>query len=98
MKINITSVKFKSDSKLDSFIQEKVEKLLGIYENIIASEITLKLENNENQENKVAEIKLLIRGNDLFAKKNSKTFEEAVDLSVEALRKQLTRHKEKIRQ
>ncbi len=97
MKINITSVKFKSDSKLDSFIQEKVEKLLGIYENIVASEITLKLENNEKQENKVAEIKLLIRGNDLFAKKNSKTFEEAVDLSVEALRKQLTKHKEKIR-
>ncbi|MDP2423806.1 MAG: ribosome-associated translation inhibitor RaiA [Bacteroidales bacterium] len=97
MKISITTVRFKSDSKLDDFVQEKVEKLSGFYDGIIASEVTLKLDNNDKQENKVAEIKLNIRGNDLFAKKQSKTFEEAVDLSVEAIRKQLTRYKEKIR-
>lgn len=98
MKVNITSVRFKSDSKLDRFIQEKIDKLNGFYDAIIAAEVTLRLENNDKQENKVAEIKLIIKGNDLFAKKQSKTFEEAVDNAVDALRRQLTKHKEKIRQ
>ncbi len=98
MKINITSVRFKSDSKLDDFIREKVEKLSGFYDGIVSSEVTLRLDNNDKQENKLAEIKLMIRGNDLFAKRQCKTFEEAVDLSVDALRKQLTRYKEKNRQ
>jgi putative sigma-54 modulation protein len=39
----------------------------------------------------------LVPGNDLFAKKQSKSFEEATDIAVDALRKQLTKHKEKQR-
>jgi len=44
----------------------------------------------------VAEIKLSVPGNDIFAKKQCKTFEEATDLAVEALRRQLKKHKEKL--
>lgn len=97
MKVSIKAVKFKTDKKLESFISEKVEKLSGVYEGIIGSEVTLKVENTESQENKVAEIRLLIKGNDLFAKKQSATFEEATDTAVDALRKQLDKHKEKLR-
>lgn len=97
MKVNITSVKFKTDRKLEDFINSKVEKLSGVYDGIIGSDVTLRLENNEDQNNKVAEIRLQIRGNDLFARKQSNTFEEATDTAVDALRKQLDRHKEKIR-
>jgi putative sigma-54 modulation protein len=39
----------------------------------------------------------MVRGNDLFAKKQCKTFEEAIDSSVEALRKQIKKYKEKLR-
>ncbi|NTW25354.1 MAG: ribosome-associated translation inhibitor RaiA [Lentimicrobium sp.] len=97
MKVSINAVKFKTDKKLESFISEKVEKLSGVYDGIIGSEVTLKVENTESQENKVAEIRLLIKGNDLFAKKQSATFEEATDTAVDALRKQLDKHKEKLR-
>lgn len=97
MKVSINAVKFKTDKKLESFINEKVEKLSGVYDGIIGSEVTLKVENTESQENKVAEIRLLIKGNDLFAKKQSATFEEATDTAVDALRKQLDKHKEKLR-
>jgi putative sigma-54 modulation protein len=45
----------------------------------------------------VAEISLNVPGSDLFAKKQAKTFEEAVDLACEALRKQLIKKKEKVR-
>lgn len=97
MKVNINSVHFKTDRKLDTFITEKVEKLSDLYDGIIGSEVTLRVNNGEDHGNKVAEIRLLVPGNDLFAKKQSKSFEEATDIAVDALRKQLTRHKEKQR-
>lgn len=97
MKVNINAVKFKTDQKLEDFINEKVEKLSGVYDGIIGSEVTLKLDNAEIHDNKVAEIRLLIKGNDLFAKKQCTTFEEATDTAIDALRKQLDKYKEKIR-
>ena len=97
MKVNINSVHFKTDKKLDSFITEKVEKLSDLYDGIIGSEVTLRVNNSEDHENKIAEIRLLVPGNDLFAKKQSKSFEEATDIAVDALRKQLNKHKEKQR-
>jgi putative sigma-54 modulation protein len=97
MKVTINSVKFKTDKKLEEFINEKVQKLTTNYNDIIGSEVILKIENGEDLENKIAEIRLLIPGNDLFAKKNCKTFEAATDQVVEALKKQLIKHKEKLR-
>jgi putative sigma-54 modulation protein len=97
MKVNINSVHFKTDRKLDSFITEKVEKLSDLYDGIIGSEVTLRVNNGEDHDNKIAEIRLLVPGNDLFAKKQSKSFEEATDIAVDALRKQLSKHKEKQR-
>jgi len=97
MKVSINAVHFRTDKKLDDFILEKVEKLTGLYDGIIGSEVTLRVENTEAPDNKIAEIRLLIRGNDLFAKKQSTSFEEATDTAVDALRKQLNKHKEKLR-
>lgn len=97
MKININSVHFKSDKKLDDFIKEKIEKLSTLYDGVLGSDVKLKIEKSENQENKITEIRLDVRGYDLFAKKQSKTFEEATDGAIEALRRQLSKHKEKIK-
>ena len=97
MNIKISSVHFKADGKLESFIKEKVQKMQSIYEGIIGSEVILKLENTESRENKMVEIRLIVRGYDLFAKKQAKSFEEATDQAMEALKKQLIKHKEKIR-
>jgi len=97
MKIKISSIHFKADQKLEDFVQERIQKLSTIYDGVIGSEVTLKLDKNSNTDNKVTEIKLSIRGNDLFAKKQCKTFEEAVTESTEALSMQVKRHKEKVR-
>jgi putative sigma-54 modulation protein len=97
MKVSINSVHFKTDKKLDDFIVEKVEKLTGLYNGIIGSEVTLRVENSETPDNKIAEIRILIRGYDLFAKKQSASFEEATDTAVEALRRQLSKHKDKLK-
>jgi putative sigma-54 modulation protein len=98
MKVNlkITSVHFDADKKLLEFVQEKVDKLGQFYDKIIDGDVILKIDNNSTGENKVAEIKLSVPGNDIFAKKQCKSFEEATDLAVEALRRQLKKHKEKL--
>jgi len=97
MTVKIQSVHFDADKKLLDFIQERVDKLNLYYDGIINSEVTLKLDKSETAENKIAEIKLHIAGNDLFAKKQCKSFEEAVDTSIDALKTQVKKHKEKIK-
>lgn len=98
MQVNINSVHFKADKKLVAFINEKVEKLSNFYEGVIGTDVTLKLENSEFPDNKIAEIRLYIRGNDLYAKKQSKTFEEAADTAVDALKRQISKHKSKLKE
>ncbi len=97
MQIDIRSVHFKTDSKLDDFIFEKVNKLSQYFDGIISAEVSLKLSNIESNDNKISEVRLNIPGNDLYAKKQSESFEESVDEACEALRKQLIKHKEKLR-
>jgi len=97
MKVNITSVHFKTDTKLENFIEKKVEKLSGLYEGVIGTEVTLKLDKTETRENKIAEIRMQIPGYDLYAKKQSKTFEEAADTAIDALKKQLEKYKGRLK-
>ena len=97
MEVNITSVHFKTDKKLENFIERKISKLSGMIEGVIGSEVTLKLENSDSRDNKIAEISLLIKGYDLYAKKQSKTFEQATDTAISALKKQLEKYKERKR-
>jgi putative sigma-54 modulation protein len=95
MKITIQSIRFTADSKLLDFIQRKADKLDQFYDKIISGEVYLKLENVENEANKITEIKIQLPGNQLFAKEQCKTFEEATDLALESLRKQIDKHKQK---
>jgi putative sigma-54 modulation protein len=97
MKVLISSLHFKADVKLENFITEKVNKVSSLFDGIIGSEVTLKIDQSSTHENKVAEIRIQIPGNDLFAKKQAKTFEEAVDSAIDALKKQITKHKEKVK-
>lgn len=97
MKIRVQSIHFTADVKLLDFIQKKADKLDQFFDQIISGDVYLKLENTEDEANKISEIKLMIPGNDLFAKEQCKTFEEATDKAIESLKRQLDKHKEKLR-
>ena len=97
MKIGVQSIHFNADSKLLDFIQKKANKLDQFFDQIISGEVYLKLENVEDEANKISEIKLIVPGGTLFAKEQCKSFEEATDLAIESLRKQITKHKEETR-
>tara|TARA_B100000609_G_C17106592_1_gene377503 strand:- start:509 stop:811 length:303 start_codon:yes stop_codon:yes gene_type:complete len=96
MKLQMHSIHFNADGKLIDFIQKKADKLDTFYDRIIDGEVFLRLDKDDSMENKIVEIKLNIPGQQLFAKEKSKAFEAAADEAVEALRRQLKKHKEKM--
>lgn len=95
MKVMINAVHFRASSDLEEFITQKVEKVCSKYNEVIGAEVTLKLDNTDAPENKIADIRLMLKGDDLYASKQCKSFEEATDLSVDALKKQLEKYKGK---
>ena len=98
MEYNVQSVHFDADAKLIDFIEKKLNKLETFHDKIISADVILKLENNGELKDKIVEIKLNLSGAILISKENCKTFEEATDLVCEALRKQIMKFKEKIRE
>jgi len=97
MNIRINAVRFDADSKLEQFIEKKVKKLAQYFDDILNAEVFLRLENTTQLDNKVVEIRLDVPGSDLFARKQSKSFEESTDSAVDALKQQILKHKEKLR-
>lgn len=97
MDIKIHSIHFDADQKLIDFINNKVKKLISFYDNIISVEIFLRIEKDQATENKLAEIRLDIPGHDVFAKKKTTSFEESIDNSIDAIKRQITKFKEKQR-
>ena len=95
MKVRFKSVHFSADQKLIVFIEAKLMKLGLFYDRIIDGEVFLRLDKSEDTQNKTVEIKLNAPGKELFAKKKSKSFEEAADAVVAALKRQISKHKSK---
>ncbi len=97
MNIQIHSVRFDADKKLIDFVHLKLDKLTQFSDDIVNAEVYLRLDKDQDRENKVSEIRLELPGGPLFARKQSKTFEEATDDTIDALKKQITKHKQKLR-
>jgi putative sigma-54 modulation protein len=95
MQVNVQSIHFDADVKLVEFVEQKVNKLDQFYDQLIEGDVYLRLDKSDVKENKVAEIKISMPGRELFARKQCKSFEEAADGAVEALRKQIRKHKPK---
>jgi putative sigma-54 modulation protein len=95
MTTNIQSLHFDADKKLIDFTNDKINKLKTFHDGLINGDVILRLDKSSNTENKVAEIKILAKGQELFSKKQSASFEESIDLACEALKTQIKKHKEK---
>jgi putative sigma-54 modulation protein len=97
MEVRIQSIHFDASEQLRSFINKKVSKLEKFHDDITVAEVQLKVVKPETAANKEAGIKILAPNSEFYANKICDTFEEAVDLSVEALEKQLQKSKERLR-
>ncbi len=97
MEIRIKSIHFDATEKLQEFIKKKVEKLQKSYEDIQKVEVQLKVEKPAAALNKTTSLTVTAPGNTLFVEKTCDTFEEGVDLCLDAMKVQLTKFKEKQR-
>ncbi|PCJ81583.1 MAG: ribosomal subunit interface protein [Flavobacteriales bacterium] len=97
MKVNVHSIHFDADKKLVDYVNKKVNKLDNYFDGIVGGDVYLKLDNSGDKANKITEIKINMPGKELFAKRQNKTFEEAVNSAVEAIRRQVSRYKGKLK-
>ena len=91
MDIQIHSIHFDADKDLLAFIKSKLNKLITFNDSIISADVFLRIEKNNEMENKLVEIKIHVPGKELFAKRHATSFEAAVDEVTEALRRQVVK-------
>ena len=96
MEVRIQSIHFDASEKLEAFIQKKAEKLEKFCDNIKKVEVSLKVVKPETAMNKEASVHVLALNTEFYAEKVSDTFEESIDVCMEALSKQLLKAKEKM--
>lgn len=95
MKLRVQSINFDATKALETYVQKKTSKLGKFFDEILNVEVYLKVVKPETATNKEAEIKISVPSAEFFASKVCDSFEEAVDLSVDALEKQILKYKEK---
>lgn len=94
MDVIIQSLGFKAGEELESYIQEKLDKL-SPGDHIIRANVIMFLGPDKATPNTYCEIRLEIPGNDLFVKEQSPEFEQSVDAAVNRLQGMLRKAKEK---
>ena len=94
MKIKVQSMGLTPHAPLEDYLEKKLSKLETFYDKIHGAQVFLKVENSADKENKTAEIKLEVPGDDIVVKKTSASFEESIDLCVETAKKLLIKKKE----
>ena len=96
MDVRIQAIHFDAAEKLVAFINKKADRLARHYAAITAIDVTLKVVKPETAMNKQAIIKVTVpQEAELVADKTADSFEEAVDLALEALERQLEKRKDK---
>ena len=97
MEIKIQAIKFDATDKLQAFVDKKVGKLEKTYEEIQLAEVQLKVVKPATAMNKETSLTVTVPGTKLFVEKKCDTFEEGIDQCVDAMKVQLTKFKEKLR-
>jgi putative sigma-54 modulation protein len=96
MDIIIDSPGFTASENLKTFVEEKLGKLIHKNDMIVRANVTLYKASESIPGNNYCEIRLEIPGKDLFAKRNSDSFEKAILDTTEVIEKQLKKMKEKL--
>lgn len=94
MDIRIQAIHFDASQKLVDFINRKAERLTRRFVTVSLVDVTLKVVKPETAMNKQAIIKITApQQEEVVADKTADTFEEAIDLALEAAERQLEKIK-----
>ena len=84
--------------RLEAFTSKKLEKIFNRYEFVIRADIFFKTEKTSDGESgKICGIRLSAPGPRLFSESSKATFEEAIDVTVDELLRQLSKRKDKMK-
>lgn len=97
MEIKIQSIHFDASEKLETFVEKKVSKLEKALDEVQNVEVQLKVVKPATALNKETSITVKVPGTTLFVDKTCDTFEEGIDLCVDAMRVKIQKYKEKMR-
>lgn len=96
MKLTINPVNFDIAERLSKYIVKKTNRYHKILNNPGAEmEIRLTVVKPETNLNKEAAIRIIGNGAEMFAEKTCDTFEQAIDIALEAIDKQIEKLKDK---
>jgi len=95
MKIHIQSIDCSPRQDLLDLVHEKLTKLDHFSDRILEAKVVLRIEKADKRDNKVVEVRLVIPGDDIFVKKNSESFEEALQKVYDVLQREVKEWKEK---
>ena len=96
MNVQIQSVKFDAGKQLLDFIQKKMDRLDRFVDDRAGDvEVTLRLDPDSEKGNKVVIVQLHVPGSDIRVEERAFTFEEAVDNSMDIIKRQLEKAKAK---
>ncbi len=93
MEIRVQSLKFNADRKLLDYIEKKVSKLEKFDDAVTDVEVVLSL--LESPDNKSVKIQAHVPGISPVIERSAKTFEEALNDCVDAMKEKLTRNRER---
>lgn len=94
MDVRIQAIHFDIADKLVNFINKKAERVARHNVNITDVDVTLKVVKPETAMNKEAVIKIKAPQEEYVASKTADSFEEAVDLCLEAIEHQMEKKKD----
>mgnify|MGYP000713245236 CR=1 FL=1 len=96
MNIEINSAHFEVNQELSELIHKKVGKIERFYDHILGCAVFLNEEgHSEHNREKIVEIRVNVKEVTLFCKESASMYEQALDLAVENMKRQLKKYKDK---
>jgi len=95
MRRNVQAINFSIKTTLKEYISKRIDKYQHYYSKILSTDFYMKLENSSHKKRKLVEIKIQVPGDTFVVKKESSSFEEAIDMASNAVERLLIRRKEK---
>ena len=94
MEVKIQSVKFDASKQLIEFVEKKMSRLERFENSSTGVDVILKLDKDDEKGNKLALVTLHVPGGDIVSEQRARTFEEAVDLALDAVKRQIEKRKD----
>nr|WP_321222388.1 HPF/RaiA family ribosome-associated protein [uncultured Psychroserpens sp.] len=94
MTVNFQYVDVDNSETLNTFTEEKLEKLFNRYEFLISATVRFKHDVNSHDKGKICDIELSLPGPRIFATSDEAQYEVAVRTTISDLERQIKKRKE----